>query len=127
MKRLTVVLAIILLSLVMAGQAWAVDETADYRVTKTGSGQIVKTPCHPLAIYIKGATAGDNIGVYDYSSTSKSGTTTVVGDIRDLEFEMGIAANNGSTFIDTKGIAFDYGIYIHSSAATTLTTVVFDY
>lgn len=127
MKKFFVALAIVL-SLVMAGQSYAIDEVADNVKAQTGSGSFFVGPVGLLGISIRGATTGDNVGIYDYGDTShRSGNGVVPGDIRDIEFELGITANNGSAFIDAKGAPFRYGIYIQASVSTILTSITYDY
>src|SRR3990167_1775951 len=75
--------------------------------SQTGGGQFYTGGCRVLGISIKGVTAGD--------------------DIRDLEFELGISANNSSTFIDAKSATFYRGIDILAVASTIVTSITFDY
>ncbi len=86
-----------------------------------GTGLLRAGAFRAQTINIKGATAGDNIIVYDALSEPDTRVMT------EIEFEMGISVNNGSVSIDAKGTPFTRGIYIKSSATTTLTSVVYDY
>src|SRR3989338_1803155 len=95
--------------------------------SQTGGGQFYTGGCRVLGISIKGVTAGDNIGVYDTSVATKSGSDISGYDIRDLEFELGISANNSSTFIDAKSATFYRGIDILAVASTIVTSITFDY
>ena len=95
--------------------------------SQIGTGQFYTGGCRILGISIRGATSGDNIGIYDDSVLTKSGTDVGIYDIRDLEFELGISANNASAFIDAKGATFSRGISILTTASTTVTSITFDY
>lgn len=153
MKKYFVVLAVIL-SLIMARQSYATNATEAINPeaepviiygkslsssginkivagstvqSQIGSGQLYTGACRILGLSIRGATSGDNIGIYDDSVLNKSGSDVGIYDIRDLEFELGISANNASTFVDAKGATFSRGISILATASTIVTSITFDY
>ena len=110
------------------GTSLKISNRAKVVKSQVGSGQLYTGACRILGISIRGATAGDNIGVYDYSVTNNSGIDIEKPyDTRDLEFEVGISVNNSSAFVDGKGAPFQYGIRILNSIGTTFTSVIFDY
>ncbi len=121
MKKL--VLAIIL-SLSMAGQCYA-GYTVKPRVEKvTGTGQAYVGNINVKSINFFSSTAGDRIAVYN----ANIATGPVVDS--ELEFEVGISANNSSNpgpYLGVDGMNFGAGVYIASSSATAITSVLFDY
>jgi hypothetical protein len=93
-----------------------------------GTKEFYSGGCRVQTVSFYSDTAGDVVGVYDYSAAKDSGITTVKGDMRDLEFEIGIAANTSSATADLKGAPFDFGIYILASDSTnSIISVVYDY
>jgi hypothetical protein len=88
-------------------------------ITKTivGSGQIYVGPCRIISINYFSSTAGDKAAIYNTADPYYP---------YDLEFEMGISANNTSDKIYPNA-PFENGISIYSSSLTSVTTVVFDY
>jgi hypothetical protein len=116
MKKYLVLLAI-LISLAMVGQANAADQSR----FQIGNG-LIAGPCRVLGIYMTGTTAADNIGVYDTQDTGYPIVT--------LEFELSIASNTSSAWIDTKGARFVNGVRIlcaGTTASTIRATIVYDY
>lgn len=118
---------VMVLSLVIMGNVYAVDQTADHIKQVTGSGLAIGNPSGILGISLKGTTAGDTIGVYDDSDTHRSGPDVGNYDIRDLEFELSISANNGFVHLPCYGAPFARGVRILSTASTTVTSITFDY
>jgi hypothetical protein len=84
-----------------------------------GSGQLYTGPCRILSVNFFSSTAGDYAAIYNTVDPSYP--------IADLEFEMGIAANNTNAQPYCPQAPFDKGIRVLSSSATSVTTVVFDY
>lgn len=84
-----------------------------------GSGLIYNGACRVLSVNLFSGTAGDNIAVYDLVAQPTN--------MYQLEFEIGISANNSSQSFDAKGTSFVNGIYVYTATATALTSVVFDY
>lgn len=94
---------------------------------QTGSGQFYSGSCRIQSVTIYSATAGDMVGIYDYSDANKSGTDVTVYDIRDMEFELAISANTSSFYADLKGAKFSYGVLLLATNANSVISVVFDY
>jgi hypothetical protein len=84
-----------------------------------GSGQLYTGPCRILSVNFFSSTAGDYAAIYN--------TVDPTLPIADLEFEMGIAANNTNAVPYHPDAPFDKGIRVQSTNATAVTTVVFDY
>ncbi len=97
--------------------------TADYPKgiqRATGSAQLYSGSCRVKLINFFSDTAGDRVAVYNYGGTG-------VMDATELEFEIGISANNSSQSVDAGGTTFSNGIYVTSNSATAITTVTYDY
>jgi hypothetical protein len=84
-----------------------------------GSGQVHIGPCRVLSINFFSSTAGDLVGIYD--------TTAVGYQITDLEYELGISANNTNAPSIYPNAPFVNGVKVLSTNANSLTTFVFDY
>lgn len=145
MKKFLAGLVVIILSLAVVGQVWAVDavearnpeaepvllygrSTNDNGIKKfvassqvgsiTGSGQIYTGACRVFGINFYSTLAGDTVGVYN--------TPNNIMPASGLEFELGISSNNSSQTLYLKGAMWD-GIRIWSTNASSYTTVMFDY
>jgi len=101
-------------------EALASTDKARAMKTIVGSGLVYAGACNVLSINLFSDTAGDNITVYDLIANPSNQY--------QLEFEIGISANNSSQPVDAKGAPFSNGIYIFASDATNaVTTIIFDY
>lgn len=148
MKRWIVILAVIVLSLGMAGQALAVNATeainpeaqptlgygkagdgiqkmlASPRTAyvKAGSGVVYTGSCRVIRVSMYAPTAGDAVSVYN------SGVEDIYqGGINTFEFELSISANTSNAHWDAGGITFTNGVYLHATDTDVITNVIFDY
>lgn len=121
MKKVLSVLAIIVLSLAMAGQVWAGYTVKPKTSVKTGSGLVRTGNTNIKAINFYSATAGDVCGVYNSANVN-----AVAGE---LTFELGISANTSSAAITmgTDGVDLSEGCFVSSNSAAAVITVIYDY
>jgi len=84
-----------------------------------GSGQLFIGPCRLLSASMFSSTAGDIVGIYN--------TVDPRYPITDLEFELGISANNTNSAPINPNAPFENGIRVLATNANSITTVVFDY
>ena len=145
MKKFFAVMAIIILSLAMVGQVWAVDATEarnpeaqpmlmygkstngniakfsaePTKMYTTGQKQVCNMPCRLYTVTFYSDTAGDLVGIWDIPS---------INNDQWLEFEIAIAANTSSTTVNFNGVKFENGLYISSTDPTNSRIgVVYDY
>jgi len=117
MKKLIIVLAIILLSLIRVDSSFAYvkgNVKALY-----GSGLIAGGPVRILSVSMFAPASGDAVMIYNGINGNSTG----------IEFELSISANTmtDSIHFGDEGAFFKKGIYIHATDSDVLTNVVFDY
>jgi hypothetical protein len=88
----------------------------------TGNGQLYTGTGNIQSINFHSAAAGDSAAIYDISDILTGPLT-----FAELEFELGISANNSSTSVSANGAPIKNGIYVTTKDATAITTVVIDY
>ena len=94
-----------------------------------GNGQFYTGACRIQSVTVYGDTAGDMVAIYDYSASIRSGSDVAEGDIRDLEFELAIAANTSTPpSWNLSGAPLAFGIFILTNDDTNVRfSIVFDY
>lgn len=122
MKRLYAGLAVILLLLGVVGQSYA-GYTIKPKVARVnGTGQAILGSSNVKAINVFSTVAGDRVAIY--AANISAGPLTV----SELEFEIGISANNSSVTVYTGTDGLDLGsIYVASSNESSVTSIVYDY
>lgn len=90
-------------------------------LSRVGTGQLYVGSCAIQSINFWSSVAGDSGGVYDITTITTGPVTTA-----ELEFEIGISANNSSVPVPANGSPIVRGIYVCSSS-NAITTVVIDY
>ena len=117
MKKLIIVLAIIVLSLIRVNSSLAYvkgNVKALY-----GSGLVAGGPVRILSVSMFAPTTGDAVMIYNGINGSSEG----------IEFELAISVNirTASIYFGDEGAFFEKGIYIHATDSDVLTNVVYDY
>ena len=89
-----------------------------YVIAETGTGMRYNGTCNIHGIQVYGLSTGDIAVVEDRNT---------LGTTNGIKFEAAISANTSSEYIDAKGTAFTYGIYVTTTDSDVFVSITYDY